>query len=75
MLCPGTATRLLLAMLTLLVLTTTTTATAVGLQHNNESYSVMQFGPGLTDKQMLDRLLHKHRYDNRVKPKINPLQV
>jgi hypothetical protein len=46
-------------------------------QHSaaNETISVLKFGPGLTDKQILDRLLHKHRYDKRVKPKINPLRV
>ena len=41
----------------------------------NETISVLNFGAGLTDKQMLDRLFHKHRYDKRVKPKLNPLKV
>ena len=62
---------LLTAAFTLAQATTTTTTTT----YNESLYSVYEFGAGINDKQVLDRLLHKHRYDKRIKPKVKPLQV
>lgn len=33
------------------------------------------FSPNFNDKQIMDRLVHSQRYDKRIKPPVNPLQV